>query len=708
MPKKTTGLLSFIALILVLLVSSCNPPPSPPILELSETELSFDIDEQIKTVDIQNLGGGDLDWSATSNVSWITVSPTSGSGDGEITISVNRDGLNEFSENTGLVTVTDGEAGKSIRVATVSAYTPVDTSYFPLAPGNSWSFALPDIGATRQYLGDVVTLSAVAPFTVQGRPAWEMELTLPGLQRETILAPWNLPFPEDILPRSKRFYLVSESNAWFVAIDRAALDSLPSTGRLLPLSVIVRYPGLVAYILATDAIEDYTARFVLPVARASEGINDLAGQLNTYAQRLEPTAYRPLFRLTNDFGNQFSTYTGENLVASNFINLLATIMKAIEPTYDAYLELVVVAYLHLDALGSLPPAGADFLEDLEVYLAEFSAYFQDYESTSPLLKAALDVISTAAQEGSIYIANQRSYTQTDVSEVNSLLNSLVVFLSSNMGRFILQPSDFPDRLRDYLLAYETAHAPTLEVITSILAVVEPLESLIDTLADTDSIRFDFLSLDSFLQEWTVLNDAILNNSDNYLALGVAVYLNTATSLLGELLLLEPNLNEMLANLETLYQNLREQGFDSLEISGAIAVFSDVTTYFNGYAENQADPLAQAASVGTFFIEEMLATLRTVLTELQEVPFATARGSLSELTPSTTMGITMNQYGVTDQLDCIAAQILIEDGRFLTTEGPYDAAVSTVIFSKDIGPVMLGFLPLRSAVINGRVIGRPAV
>jgi hypothetical protein len=56
--------------------------------------------------------GGRLHWSATPSASWLTVSPTSGTGDGYVTIGVNPTGLNAGTY-TGTVSITDPDASNT-------------------------------------------------------------------------------------------------------------------------------------------------------------------------------------------------------------------------------------------------------------------------------------------------------------------------------------------------------------------------------------------------------------------------------------------------------------------------------------------------------------------------------------------------------------------------------------------------------------------
>jgi len=78
-----------------------------PLIKLSESQINFGTDENLKYVTIDNIGGSELNWTAQANASWITVSPRSGNSiinskasnnittvnTSQIEISVDRNGL---------------------------------------------------------------------------------------------------------------------------------------------------------------------------------------------------------------------------------------------------------------------------------------------------------------------------------------------------------------------------------------------------------------------------------------------------------------------------------------------------------------------------------------------------------------------------------------------------------------------------------------
>jgi Viral BACON domain len=72
-----------------------SPPPTtppPPAIGLSPTNLSFSATQggsnpATRTISVSNTGGGTLTWSASDNANWLTLSPTSGTNNGTITLS---------------------------------------------------------------------------------------------------------------------------------------------------------------------------------------------------------------------------------------------------------------------------------------------------------------------------------------------------------------------------------------------------------------------------------------------------------------------------------------------------------------------------------------------------------------------------------------------------------------------------------------------
>ncbi|MFN8004310.1 MAG: S8 family serine peptidase [Acidobacteriota bacterium] len=87
-----------------------SAPPTTPTIGVSPTSLSFSgaaggANPANQTISITNTGGGTLNWSATDNASWLTVSPASGTAPSTLTASVNTTGLAAGTYN-GTITIT--------------------------------------------------------------------------------------------------------------------------------------------------------------------------------------------------------------------------------------------------------------------------------------------------------------------------------------------------------------------------------------------------------------------------------------------------------------------------------------------------------------------------------------------------------------------------------------------------------------------------
>jgi len=96
-----------------------NPPP--PTIGYSPTSFSFTATQggsnpPSQTLSISNTGGGTLSWSASDNANWLSLSPTSGTNSGTVTLSVNIAGL---TANTYNATITITAAGATNSPATI-------------------------------------------------------------------------------------------------------------------------------------------------------------------------------------------------------------------------------------------------------------------------------------------------------------------------------------------------------------------------------------------------------------------------------------------------------------------------------------------------------------------------------------------------------------------------------------------------------------
>lgn len=98
-----------------------NAPP-PPSISLSASSLSFTGQQggnnpNGQTLSISNTGGGTLNWSASSNQSWLMLSATSGAAPSSLTVSVNTTGLTAGTYNATISLVASGATNTPQTVA---------------------------------------------------------------------------------------------------------------------------------------------------------------------------------------------------------------------------------------------------------------------------------------------------------------------------------------------------------------------------------------------------------------------------------------------------------------------------------------------------------------------------------------------------------------------------------------------------------------
>jgi hypothetical protein len=143
---------------------------TPAALTVSSTALSFSgtagsSNPAAQTVNISNSGGGTLTWTASSNQSWLTASPTSGSGSGTLSIQPNISGLAAGSYSATVTVTASGASGspKTIGVSLSLTAAPAPTVTMTVAPTlmnfsvtsgsnpSAQSFSISDSGGTAAW-----------------------------------------------------------------------------------------------------------------------------------------------------------------------------------------------------------------------------------------------------------------------------------------------------------------------------------------------------------------------------------------------------------------------------------------------------------------------------------------------------------------------------------------------------------------------------
>ncbi len=174
-----------------------------PVINMNRSQLIFASDSSgtatpPQSFFISNSGDGTLNWSASGNKNWLNCSPTSGTGSGEVIVSVDSTGLTPGTYN-GTITISDPNATNSPQTVTVTlnVYSSGQTS-FPFGdfatpihgstvrssvPFTGW--VLDDIGVqcvqlfreengSLVYIGDAVFVEGARPDVEQAYPGYPM------------------------------------------------------------------------------------------------------------------------------------------------------------------------------------------------------------------------------------------------------------------------------------------------------------------------------------------------------------------------------------------------------------------------------------------------------------------------------------------------------------------------------------------------------
>jgi len=168
-----------------------------PVIELNKSALNCgaSISGEVtgpQTVLISNTGGGVLHWGASDNASWLYLTPTSGTGDSDISVSVKPAGL-AIGSYTGTILISDPNAANSPQAITVTLHvydqgqtsapfgefrTPLDgISTYNSVPVTGW--ALDDIGVANvkiynggAYIGDALFVEGARPDVETAYPGY--------------------------------------------------------------------------------------------------------------------------------------------------------------------------------------------------------------------------------------------------------------------------------------------------------------------------------------------------------------------------------------------------------------------------------------------------------------------------------------------------------------------------------------------------------
>ena len=106
---------------------------SPPALAVTPASLSFNAtaggsSPAAKTLSVSNSGGGTLNWTAAESASWLSVSPTSGTGAGTITVTPSITGLAAGTYTTDVTVTASGATGSPKTIPVTFTVDPADAA----------------------------------------------------------------------------------------------------------------------------------------------------------------------------------------------------------------------------------------------------------------------------------------------------------------------------------------------------------------------------------------------------------------------------------------------------------------------------------------------------------------------------------------------------------------------------------------------------
>lgn len=179
-------------------------------IELSRTALNFGTVGTLattggQTVTLSNGGSGTLDWTASTSDPWITVTPTSGSGNAVLTVSVNASGR-PFGTSTGSVSLFSAQAANSPQTVqvvlrkTTSGSAPTGSFDTPLAgatglhgnvPVTGWALDDVEVVAVKLYRQPVTGETSPAGGLVYIGDADFVEGARPDLETANSAVPFN-------------------------------------------------------------------------------------------------------------------------------------------------------------------------------------------------------------------------------------------------------------------------------------------------------------------------------------------------------------------------------------------------------------------------------------------------------------------------------------------------------------------------------------
>lgn len=677
----------------LLLVSSVNLgcPLLPPELELSadSIEIDFGAGETMAQFVISNAGGRSLDWTIFENAAWLTLSRTEGKGDRAISVAIDPS-LLAYGMNTATLIV-DSNGGSRMIAVSVFLGAGINSPYWPLAEGNSWTFAVPDFeepgsSSKQSAVSPVLTMRVARVFEINGAPVVEILFEDPT-SKEFLRNPFmpGLPLPigplaeflgdggldqingllaglpsasslplsrlADLLPKSVEsapkedpgfsVFLVPGADGYFAGFDEERLGQiLPATPGLLPWEAILSsLPKLVQGIEGghyEQAATDISTR----LAAAGDQLDFLGPELDAYLN--SETASDRLIALSLAVGADLELFESPNPVAVALAGLIGTAAGGADDAQRFVDGLVAIGDTTLARIQALAPALEDYLA------AEESAAV-----AVNLLRAFQDRFATY-ENADIVVQDFARFLGIGAGGFATVLESL----DANPPEYSLDDPDlaaFLDAVREQIESGDSS-ADILETLDALVQFVEDLPTggpasvefkafILDLLASArtlagDAIEaepgdFDPEDLDDLTSAAAALFAGIaFLDPDNVLAEFTAEVALMVDQAAGELVQVYPwiaALREDVATLEDAVQSFAPGDFDP----GALGeVFAAIGTSAARHDAASGDVAAAALALAANAAADTFAAWDELHDRLESVAFSERPGALDEFTPLT--------------------------------------------------------------------------
>ncbi|MBX3305059.1 MAG: hypothetical protein KF751_03300 [Nitrospira sp.] len=170
---------------------SVTPAPVPPAIGVSSTSVSFTAQQSgsnpaPQLLNIRNTGGGTLSWTASDNAAWLTLSSTTGTGNGTVTITPVLGSLG-IGTHTGTITLS-APGAQPVAIPVTFSVTPAPTS-ITLSPS---SLTYTGVSGGSNPANQSVNVTANSNWTASVNAAWLKLSTTSGSGNGTIIASVDL------------------------------------------------------------------------------------------------------------------------------------------------------------------------------------------------------------------------------------------------------------------------------------------------------------------------------------------------------------------------------------------------------------------------------------------------------------------------------------------------------------------------------------